>query len=71
MTLKKPTHEYVAYDDHGCAVAVCADLADDFTAYEVSKLIRRGYHIERVKHEDIAPILENLGCKYKQKELFE
>lgn len=64
----KITHSYVIYAACGCPVCVIADVPglEKETAKEIASNMRAGGHVERKSHDELKPILENLGCSCKK-----
>lgn len=73
----RPDFEYIARDNHGCLIGVCADMGDRWTANAVRDFIKDGLHVNRYTLEEVKEILskEEMGCSQKplqkQPELFE
>jgi hypothetical protein len=64
--ITQPTHDYVGRDEHGCLIALIADIPElkRETAKEVASWIREGLTVTRVTMEDVRHILdtEDMGC---------
>ena len=66
--ITKPTHDYVARDEHGCLIGLCSDIPEikKETAKEVAKWISHGLTVTRVTVEEVRHILdtEDMGCSH-------
>jgi hypothetical protein len=64
--ISRPTHDYVARDEHGCLIGLCSDIPEikRETAKEVAEWIREGLNVTRVTVEEVRHILdtEEMGC---------
>lgn len=72
--IAKPTHDYVARDEHGCLVGLCSDIPEDKNriAREIAKWISDGLSVTRCTTEEVRHMLdtEPFGCQQYQLELF-
>ena len=71
--LSQPTHVYVGRDDGGCALAICSDYRDKFSAESVAGMIIAGLTVSRVDwqtYKDVVSLEEtfmNCSCEPKPK----